>query len=253
MTENNESPTPTLDELTNDVGHAVLTVFLDELKWANDPWTKMNAERQDLVLRRAETRIKQAIRKGFAAMVAGEHPTARAVLDKVAFTAKGVQGTLTIADPEHRHALADHAGTQVLVVLATAERYLERMEEIRGEADQPELFREQQPDLLDPAPPEASTDTDGGTDGGGEDLTAGDAEPEDPHPGELDVATVLELLAMIDVEADADTVRTWNQATRREVVDYAGAVRMAETNPGMEVPNVPTVLAGDDEAEEAQP
>lgn len=248
-----EEAAPHLEAVTKHVGRDVLACFLDELKWAQDPWNKMPADRQDQVLRRAETRIKAAIRQGFAKIVAGDFVNVRASLDKVAFTVKGVQGTLSLAPGRNQAMeLASHAGNAVIVVLSGADEFLERMGEVKGEADQPELFTERprDPDLFD----DSSTNVADGDGTPTPDTTVQDpgGPTEDPHPGELTAETVIDTLALVGIVADEATVWTWDQATRRAVVDYAGALHLAEGGHDVQVPERPSVLVEDEADDETE-
>jgi hypothetical protein len=249
-----DEPGP-LTATADDVGLAILTAVRDELKAAKKPYADLDEHAQDLMLRRLEVAIRNAVRAGFGVMVAADFPNAVATLDKVAFTPKGVQGTVSLApSSEHRHALSDHAGRPVLVVLATAEAYLERMGELRGDKQQQDLFK--------------PSDGDGTLEfgmnserheGPGPTVTIDGADAplapiDDPYPGDLERRVVLALLEIADVEGvDLVDVSQWDQETRRLVVDWAGAMILKASHPEIHVPPMPAVLvhADDDDEEQA--
>lgn len=268
MTDNTASPpadpeVPGPGPLTataDDVGLAILTTIRDELKAQKKPYIDMAEHEQDLLLRRLEVGIRNAVRRGFAVMVAGDFPNAIATLDKVAFTPKGVQGTVSLApSSEHRHALSDHAGRPVLVVLATAEAYLGKMDELRGEKQQQDLFKPAAGGDLEfgmnserhgPGPTAASDGADVATgDGSGEIAPPID----DPFPGELTREAVLALLEIAAVEGvDLGDVSQWDQDTRKGVADWAGAMALKPSHPDIHVPPLPAVLVHDDDEDEEE-
>lgn len=244
----------------DDVGFSILKAVAEELRASKKPFADLTENQQEQLLRRLEVAIKNAVRRGFAVMIGADFPNAVATLDKVAFTPKGVQGTLSLAAAsEHRHALSDHAGHPVIVVLASADRYLERMGELRGEADQAELFRsaESEPELefggmrhpvedLTAADDDAAGDDDGST--------LPEAAPiDDPHPGDFARSVVLSILDIAHIEGvDLATVSEWDQPTRALVLDWAGAMAIKRGHPDFYVPPLPAVLVHDDD-EEARP
>lgn len=249
--------------VADNVGFAILAAIRDELKGQKKPYTDLDEHEQDLLLRRLEVAIRNAVRAGFAAMIAADFPNAVATLDKVAFTPKGVQGTLSLAaSSEHRHALSDHTGRPLIVVLATADKYLERMGELRGESQQKDLFKsaESAPELefgMGERHKAGGTDVD--DDG---DVLSGDgsgtptAPIDDPFPGELSRETVLALLEIANVEGvDLVDVSAWDQETRLQVTDWAGAMALKASHPEIHVPPMPAVLvhADDDDEDEVQP
>lgn len=252
-----------LGATADDVGLTILTTIRDELKNQKKPYIDMAEHEQDLLLRRLEVGIRNAVRRGFAVMVAADFPNAIATLDKVAFTPKGVQGTLSLAaSSEHRHALSDNTGRAVLVVLATADVYLARMEELRGEKQQKDLFKPSAGDeevhiefgmnseRHGPGPTAAVDETGSATvtgDGSGEAL----APVDDQFPGDLTRDAVLALLEIAAVEGvDLADVSQWDQDTRKLVADWAGARALAVTHPEVHVPPLPAVLVHDDDEEE---
>jgi hypothetical protein len=251
-----------LQAMADDVGFAILAAIRDELEGQKKPYIDMAENEQNLLLRRLEVAVRNAVRRGFAVMVAADFPNAIATLDKVAFTPKGVQGTLSLAaSSEHRHALSDHTGRNVLVVLASADDYLGRMDELRGEEQQQDLF----PEAGDaPTPSPGAADMEFGLNserhgpgptatGDGADVVAAPAD--DPHPGEHTREAVLALLEIADVEGvDLADVSQWDQETRGLVVDWAGAMALKASHPDIHVPPLPAVLVHDEtDDEEEQP
>ena len=241
---------------TDDVGFAILRAVHAELKAQKRPFVDQSEHEQELLLRRLEEVIRAEVARGFHVMAAAGFPNAMATLDRVAFSHKGVQGKLSLAPTsDHRHALSDHAGREVIVVLATAEKYLERMAEVRGDKQQPELPLIEPPDTSgfdsDRAPPSATVEASGEVQGDGAGEPA--APIDDPYPGELSREQVLALLEIAEVAGvDLVDVSAWDQDWRRAVADWAGAVALQREHPDIFVPTIPAVLMADsDDDEEA--
>lgn len=266
------APAPPPTKNPNDVGLAILRAVHAELMGQKRVFVDLPEHEQELLLRRLEESIVYAVSLGFEVMLAAQFPNASATLDKVAFTPKGVKGTLSLAgSSEHRHALSDHAGRPVVVVLASPEAYLQRMGELRGEKQQHELALEVDPETRGKFPGAGGTDADGDGDGGGHlappsptvtaDEITGDGSGEalapivDPFPGELTREQVLALLEIADVQGvELVDVSAWDQEQRREVADWAGAIALQTEHPEIYVPAMPTVLyvhdSDDEEVEE---
>lgn len=251
--ENLPDPGP-VAETSEDVGLAILTAVHTALKETKKAFVDLTENQQEMLLRRLEVAIKEEVRRGFALMLASDFPNSEATLDKVEFTPKGVKGTLSLAaHSEYRHALADHAGRPVLVLMASTEKFLQRMGELRGEKDQRALFApgetlefggERHPPQ-DPFDDEADDDT-ATADG------SGDAPPhDDPYPGEHTRETVLAMLEIAGItNCDRADASSWDQDTRALVIDWAGAVALRATHAEVHMPPMPAVLVDDDEDEE---
>jgi len=254
------SETPRIDHLTANVGKDILAAVVEELKQQQKGFALCNESQQEQLIRRIDQRIRQAVRAGFEVMVAGDLPSAIATLEEVKFNAKGCAGKLALAaTSESRHDLSDYAGRPVVVVLASSDDYLKRMDEIRGEKDQKQLSiddaddtsgfnkdRHDNPGGSSPTTDDDEPSTTGGSDGEGlEDEKPTDGS--DPYPGEFTRATVIDALDVIGIEIDIDTADTWDQATRKAVLDWAYAVHLNESDPNVSVPDRPEVIEDDEE------
>jgi hypothetical protein len=228
------------EAVANFVGRDMLALVVGELKQAQKPWHKLSEAQQETVIRRAEQDIRAVLTRGFLLIVAADFQKAAAVLEKVEFTAKGVNGKLSLkGDVAERHKMADCAGSEVVVILTNAQRYLAKMEEIRADADQPALpFAAPQNDDDDPEHGE-------GTDAGGGEVLLTE---------ELDVAglsfvCVRDVLALVGIECSEEIVVTWTADDRRACINYAGAKHIAQTSEnyltkGGTIPDLPAVLGG---------
>lgn len=225
------------------VGLAILKAVRGELHELKKAYRDLSEVEQDRVLRRLEVAVRNAVQDGFHAIVADEFPAVRAMLDKVAITPKGIQGTLTMAGTsEHRHALFDHAGQPCVVVLATADKYLERMQEVRGDPQQPAL------DLEVPDTP-ADEDEDGGWEEGRPSPDSDPAPSIDPHPGPIGSVVLYTWFELAEVQGvDLTDLYAWNQETRAEVLDWLGALALKKNHPDFYTPRMPSVLSPGGEA-----
>jgi hypothetical protein len=238
------SDTPRLDHLTADVGKAILAAVVDELKGQQKGFALCTESQQENTIRRLDTRIRSAVRIGFQTMVAGDMPHAVATLEEVKFNAKGCAGKLALAaTDDSRHDLSDYAGRPVVIVLASAEDYLKRMDDVRGEADQRQLEIPDADDTsgFDGERHDAPSPTDGSDDG-----DVGDPAV-DPFPGEYTREAVIDALATIEIEAGLDIVNTWDQPTRKLVLDWAWAEHLHKFDATISVPPRPDVIPEEEE------
>jgi len=127
------------------VGLNLLQALTDELKLIKDPsnsarslWNSLKQDDLDAIISRLTNRIQYEVRTGYCAILAGGVPSATAQLDKVVFSDKGIEGKLIIPRlTDHRHDLADFAGSQVVIVMADdISGYFENMADIVAPPDQ---------------------------------------------------------------------------------------------------------------------
>ena len=117
--------------------------LLDRLKHNHSPlpWNLRPEAEQRETISQTETAVRRWVHQACATIAANGHPAARASLVK--FQAKdGIQMQINMAasDPM-RHALMDHVGGSVLVVIADPEQF-------NGERA-PAPINKDQPDMLD--------------------------------------------------------------------------------------------------------
>lgn len=139
---------PILSESADEVGKNLLEAMIGELTLIPHPsianqnvWSTRKQSEQDFTITRFKSRIRTEILRFFQHVMADGNPAATATLEKVVFTDKGIQGTLAIdKNSRERHALADFAGEQVVVIMPdNLEQYFESMGEIVSSDDQAQL------------------------------------------------------------------------------------------------------------------
>lgn len=143
MTEPNQTgddPGHAIALTADTLGRDLLSALVDELKAAPDCWAKMSNAQQDQAIERLRKRVRTLIGEGLNALFRGQYPAVEATLDGIRVK-RGLQLSLKVAKgARNAHEIIDAEGQQVLIVIADPEQYLGRMEEIKGRADQGDLF-----------------------------------------------------------------------------------------------------------------
>lgn len=144
----NGAQAPDVEQAARDVGARLLSGFKDELNIIKNPgnpkqsvWGCLSEIQQDELLDRFGRRIEDALVRGYQAILANGFPAVHANLAKVSFGGKAIQGQLEIPlGSSHRHALADFANQDVLVVLTEdLDEYLASMKNVKPDKDQKDL------------------------------------------------------------------------------------------------------------------
>lgn len=225
---------PVLSDSAEEIGKNLLQAMIESLTLIPHPtiqnqsvWSTRKEAEQDETIDRFQRRIKVEVMRGFHMILAGGNPTARATLEKVVFSDKGIQGTLHIEKHSgQRHSLADFAGREVAIIMPDSlDEYFESMGEISGEADQSEL------DLKE---------------------AAGNGEAESKH---LPVyINLVKKLKDNDVEVPIEFLEELTDDDLKSLVAYADALIDAkEDDPDPECPNVLSAQLAAAEQDDAQP
>lgn len=147
-------------------------------------WESLTQHQQDVHIQRISQRVQLLVSQALDIIFKGEYPACIAELGAVTF-GKAIKAKIEIAKTaQSRHELADATGQRVVVVMCDPEQYFERMKDIRGAADQRDLFH-------DPAQPlgHMGTDRPVAKDEPPAENTGGldDALPPEPPPEELNI------------------------------------------------------------------
>lgn len=115
-------------------------------------WGTLSEVQQEEILERYQKVTADAVARGFDQALSNGLPAVYATLSAVKFTSKGINGSLEISkDSEHRHALSDASGRDVLVVLAPdLDEYLDSMKSVKPDRDQRDLPLDTKPVEEDP-------------------------------------------------------------------------------------------------------
>ena len=241
----------TIEQAVETVGRDLLIACIGELRATKKPWDEMTEKQQANAINRVREVVRFALQRGFAIMATAGFPSTQATLEKVAFTVKGVQGTLSLSTTSSdRHALSDHAGGQVVVILTSADRYMAKIDEVQPMPDQAALplgepdtsgFDGERHDVGDAGAGEAAAPpTPASVDVGGEEIPL----PVDVYPGALSLEAVADAMALAGLDADLVEISGWLQGQRAEVVDFCAALHLKEGGADVVVPKRPDVLGG---------
>lgn len=123
------------------LGRDILAALVTQVKSQPDHWHRMNEITQKQQIDKLREATRQIVHHAVRALVSGAQYKAIAIeLTGLNFT-DGIKGTFTMPKgADGRHELADATGKKALVVLADADAYAQRMDEVKETADQMELF-----------------------------------------------------------------------------------------------------------------
>lgn len=124
----------------NTMGHDLLAALLGELRGMPDHWLRMNEELQQKAIERIKDKIQVSVQACVSMLMRGQFAAVPADLDAITCK-KGFTAALSIPkDALYRHQLIDAQGTRVLIVMADASLWLQRMDEIKAKGNQIDLF-----------------------------------------------------------------------------------------------------------------
>jgi hypothetical protein len=122
------------------MAHDFVAALLAELRAMPDHWARLAQEKQQAIIERLKEKVRLATGKAVHLMLRSEFPAVPAELDGINLK-NGITATVKIAkDALYRHSLFDAQGTQVLMVVADPERWMNRIDEIKAKDDQLEMF-----------------------------------------------------------------------------------------------------------------
>jgi hypothetical protein len=123
------------------LGRDILSALVGQVKSQPDHWHKMNEITQRKQIDNMREAVRRIVHHAVRSLVSGA--TYKAIpckLDGLTFK-EGIKGTFALeSGADGRHELADSIGQRALIVLADADAYMDRMEDIKETADQMDLF-----------------------------------------------------------------------------------------------------------------
>ena len=99
----------------------------------------MSQEEQQRLLKQIEEDARRAVVTAVEIIASGARVTFRASCESVNFKSDGVKAVLTMFNSEEAHALANAAGSTVIIVIEDASKYLEVGDATKGEPNQRDL------------------------------------------------------------------------------------------------------------------
>ncbi len=114
--------------------------LLDEMKALQLPWYKTPQKQQEVIIARTAERVRNATNQAVRVLSASGHPAVICNLVSVTFK-DGVRGIIAVAPGSNdlRHKLADHATCDVVLVLTDPHKFMQGLEDIKADLDQPQL------------------------------------------------------------------------------------------------------------------
>lgn len=104
------------------------------------PFRALNEMEQSKLLTKIAEVTRKAVFEAVRCISSGDRVNFRATCDVVQFKSDGVKANLSLFNSPEAHALADHAGKTIMVVIEDGNRYLDTGDATQGEPDQPALF-----------------------------------------------------------------------------------------------------------------
>jgi hypothetical protein len=118
----------------------VTETLLDEVRALDNLWHKTPEAQQAVVIARLSDRVYNAMSQAVQVMSAVGHKAIICNLAAVTFK-EGVRGTIVVAPgSDMRYELADHATKDVVLVLSDPGTFMQGLEDIKPDADQPKLI-----------------------------------------------------------------------------------------------------------------
>jgi hypothetical protein len=125
---------------SDELGRHLVATVVNELRTIPDHWMRLNEQQQQTALNRIKDRLRETVVAAVRTLAHGEVPGIACTIDGITIK-EGTKIGLVMDDGDpNRHALYDSKGKKVMLLLASAERFLERMDEVKASADQADLF-----------------------------------------------------------------------------------------------------------------
>ena len=118
----------------------VTETLLDEIRALDKPWHQIPEAQQAVAIARLSDRVANAMTNAVSVLAAKGHKGVICNLFSVTFK-DGVRGIITVGPgSDMRHELADYATKDCVLVLADPAVFMEGLENVKPDADQPNLL-----------------------------------------------------------------------------------------------------------------
>lgn len=123
------------------LGRDILGAIVYELKTQPDHWARLSEETQKRQLEGLRDKVRAIVQNAVRVMVSGaDFRSVQVELEGMTFK-DGIKGSFTLDKSEpNRHELADAIGRRVVIVMASPEAFLQRIEDVKAATDQLDLF-----------------------------------------------------------------------------------------------------------------
>lgn len=121
------------------LGRSLLEGLIQEIRIMPDHWMKLSQAKQNDVIERLQKQITTAVGKAVYMIAAAERKTAYGKLESVAI--KDKMKAVLVINPHSpcKHDLMDAVEQDCLLILGGAEEYLQGLDQVEGDPDQPPL------------------------------------------------------------------------------------------------------------------
>lgn len=124
-------------------GTTLLKALLNEIAQLPKPWQQTPAREQEVIIDRLRNGVEVCVRAAVTRIAAGSFQRITAEVESVTFK-DGVKAVVQLPKGDAgTHTLADKTGGQVLIVIANEAEYVEGMQDIEADEDQPDMFAEE--------------------------------------------------------------------------------------------------------------
>ena len=118
----------------------ITETLIDEIRALDKPWHKTPEAQQAVVIARLSDRVYNAMQNAVQVLSAVGHKAVICNLFSVTFK-DGVRAVVTVAPgSDMRHELADFATRDVVLVLSDPDVFMQGLQDIKPDADQPKLI-----------------------------------------------------------------------------------------------------------------
>lgn len=186
-------------------GETLLQALVNEIRQLPKPWEQTPEREQEVVIDRLRRAVESQVRALVGAIAGGNYPRIAATLESV--TIKGdVKAVLKVGKGQSETlALADATGTQAMIVLASPQAYLDGIERVKADADQVDMFAQEQESP--PVPEEWQALMDSIEQGPPEETSEG----AEPAPPKSIGQQCQEMLAKVHVYVELEVCESWTE------------------------------------------
>ncbi len=126
----------------NELAGFLLQTCVVQLEQLKTPWALTSEDNQQIAINKMRENIENAVTKAVGVIATNRRPVIAATVKSVNFD-DGIKAVLTLSRHEvGRHALADAQGSQVTIILISANEFNSGTEKVKAEPNQPSLALE---------------------------------------------------------------------------------------------------------------
>lgn len=188
------------------LGQQLLSGYMQIVRGMPKTYHQSSEGEQKMLIARAAQIVEESTTGAVGRILRGDHKSVPVKIESISLKA-ATKVTVAIESDEQLHALIDYRGRRAVLVFLDPEQYLEGMDQIQADADQPELPLDTP--LFDTPPPAEEPAGEGGTTSESDEDEQGEPPPENPttlgeaEPDEDDEDELDDALDDVDEEGHA--------------------------------------------------